>query len=239
MNYQIKKLQELKLWDKNPRDILDNDFERLKLLISKLGLFKPFIITEDNIVLGGNMRLKACLELGIEDVPVSIVKASTDKEKLEYALADNDRAGYYVEEKLKELVISIPDFDIQNFSIDLGKPEGLDIFMDKNKEVVEDEVPEVSSEPAISKLGEVYQLGRHRVMCGDSTKIEDVEKLMVEQRADLLLTDPPYNVEYVGKTKDALTIQNDKMEDSGFLQFLTDAFTTMFMFAKDGASFYI
>ena len=235
---QTRDITTLKNWDKNPRTIVKKDFERLKKQIQKLGEYKPLLITKDGTVLGGNMRLKAYQELGIKEVWVSVVEADTEEKKIEYALSDNDRAGKYELDLMGDMVGNFPDLDWAAYSIDIEAPKTVDKFIDMFADVVEDDVPAVEDNP-VSKLGEVYLLGRHRLMCGDSTKIEDVEKLMGEQRADLLLTDPPYNVEYVGKTKDALTIKNDKMEDSGFLQFLTDAFTAMFMFAKSGASFYI
>lgn len=238
--YQTRKLSELHEWEKNPRSIKKTDFERLKSQIKELGLYKPFIITQDGTVLGGNMRLKACRELGIEDVYVSVVNADTEEKRIKYALSDNDRAGAYDDQILAELIASIEGVDLGNYKVDLGQLTSIEDLLGMfGPEATEDEAPDVSDDPAVSVPGEVYQLGKHRVMCGDSTKIEDVGKLMGEQRADLLLTDPPYNVEYVGKTKNALTIKNDKMEDNSFLQFLTDAFTAMFTFAKEGASFYI
>lgn len=182
-------------WEKNPRGILKKDFERLKRLIVRLGVFKPFVITKDGTVLGGNMRLRACQELGITDVPVTIVDAPTDSKKLEYALADNDRVGYYEEEKLSELILQSSDIEKELFSVDLGSTTTLDELLSKfQPDVVEDDVPEISTEEPVSKLGEVYQLGRHRVMCGDSTKIDDVEKLMDEKKADMVFTDPPYGL---------------------------------------------
>jgi ParB-like chromosome segregation protein Spo0J len=120
MGTSIVNISTLRNWDKNPRDIKPEDFERLKRHIQSKGLFKPFIITKDGTVLGGNMRLKACQELGIEDVPVSVVDAKTDKDKLEYALMDNDRAGYYLEDKLMELAVD-SGIELDDFSVDLGK----------------------------------------------------------------------------------------------------------------------
>lgn len=196
---EYRNIKNLKPWDKNPRGIKSEDFKRLKTSIQKRGQFKPLIITKDGAVLGGNMRLKAYQELGINEVWVSVVDASDDKNKLEYALADNDRAGYYEEDKLAELIMSVPDLDLKEFKVDLGQLTDLQVVLDKfgPADVVEDEAPEVSQEEPISKLGEVYQLGRHRLMCGDSTKIEDVEKLMDGQKADMVLTDPPYGIDVV------------------------------------------
>lgn len=109
------------------------------------------------------------------------------------------------------------------------------------EEQTEDEVPEVDNEnPPVSKLGEIYQLGRHRLMCGDATSLDDVTELMNGQQADLIWTDPPYNVAYEGKTADALTIQNDKFKDSeAFYDFLYLAFSNLNAVTKAGASIYI
>ena len=159
MKNEYRKLSTLKNWDKNPRSIKDKDFERLKTQIRDLGQYKPLLITDDGIVLGGNMRLRAYKELGIEDIWVSVVDAKTEDEKLRYALSDNDRAGYYDEDLLANLIPDYPDFEWENYAVDLGEPQTLDKLIDSFKEVEEDEVPEVSEVEPESKLGEVYQLG--------------------------------------------------------------------------------
>ena len=102
----------------------------------------------------------------------------------------------------------------------------------------EDEAPETPADP-ITNPGDLWLLGEHRLLCGDSTKAEDVSRLMAGQTADLLLTDPPYNVDYTGKTKDALKVKNDAMEDGAFRQFLVSAFQAAFDAMKPGASFYV
>lgn len=193
MNKEYRKTSELRLWDRNPRSIKKADFERLKSQIKKLGQYKPLLINKDNVVLGGNMRLRAYLDMGIDDVWVSEVDAQTEKEMVEYALSDNDRAGYYDEEVLAELVLSVPDLDLSQFKVDLGDAVDLQSVIDKfgpTPEVFEDDVPEDVGTRC--QLGDVWQLGNHRLMCGDSTKIEDVEKLMNGQKADMVFTDPPF-----------------------------------------------
>lgn len=120
MQYETRSLTSLTPWEKNPRGILKKDYERLKKMILKFKLFKPFLITKDGIILGGNMRYKACQELKITEVPCSVVDAPTDTEKLEYALADNDRVGYYEKEAVQELALSIPSLDLELFHVDLG-----------------------------------------------------------------------------------------------------------------------
>ena len=121
MDFQTRPLSSLHTWEKNPRSITKNEFIRLKKLISTLGLFKPFLITEDGTVLGGNMRLRAAQELGITDAPVSIVEAKDDQKKLEYALADNDRVGEYDQQQLAELIASMPEINLEEFHVDLGR----------------------------------------------------------------------------------------------------------------------
>ena len=113
-------------WDKNPRGIKTKDYERLKKQILKLGVYKPLIAFEDKgkyVVLGGNMRIRALKELGIKDVEISVVKPTSEAQKIEFALSDNDRAGFYEEDKLAELVYPhIKDIDLGAFKVDLGDP---------------------------------------------------------------------------------------------------------------------
>jgi DNA (cytosine-5)-methyltransferase 1 len=129
---QIRPITELRNWDKNPRGIKDKDFGRLKDQIKKLGQYKPLLITPDGEVLGGNMRLRAYRDLGISDVWVSVVEPKTEAEKLEYALSDNDRAGYYEDDKLAELISQYKDeIDLENYSVDLGKTTYLQDLLDQ------------------------------------------------------------------------------------------------------------
>lgn len=250
MTANTRKLHTLKNWDKNPRAIKTEDFARLKNQIQTLGLYKPFLITSDGTVLGGNMRLRACKELGIDEVPVSVVQADTDELKLQYALSDNDRAGYYDEQALAELVLSMPDIDLQDYKIDLGNLIGIDDLLSKfAPEPEEDEAPEVSQDEPISKLGEVYQLGRHRVMCGDSTKIEDVEKLMDGKKADMVFCDPPYGVSYASKNeflnlqdkgnRIQTDIENDTMNLEDTSEFIYKLFLNIKEILADRSSYYI
>jgi len=188
-------------WDKNPRGIKTKDYDRLKKQITKLGVYKPLIAFKEDgkyIVLGGNMRIRALKEMGLKEVDISVVDPKTEAQKIEFALSDNDRAGFYEEDKLAELVYPhIKDIDLGDFKVDLG--EALDL-----KQVVErygpdiddgaDEVPEIDDTPAITKMGDLFTLGKHRLLCGDSTKAEDVARLMRGEKANTILTDPPYGM---------------------------------------------
>jgi DNA modification methylase len=199
-------------WKDNPRNIKEGDFTRLKGQIARLGQYKPLLITPDGTVIGGNMRLRAYRELGVTDIWVSIIEPKDKNQMLEYALSDNDRAGYYDDDMLANL---IPNYQIDwsQYAVDMKPPEDIQKLIDRIAPVEEDEAPEVSEGEAISKLGEVYQLGRHRLMCGDSTEIEDVEKLMDGQKADMVFTDPPYGMFLDTDWSDAkssLTFMKDK-----------------------------
>lgn len=226
----IEKLHE---WKDNPRNITKQDFERLKNQITKFGQYKPLLITKDGEVIGGNMRLKAYRELGIKDIWVSVVEPKDENQKLEYALSDNDRAGYYDDDMLANL---IPNYQIDwsQYAVDMKPPEDIQKLIDRIAPIEEDEAPEVSEGEAVSKLGEVYTLGRHRLMCGDSTKIEDVEKLMDGKKADMVFTDPPYGVDYEGRTKDKLKIENDTTT-----AIFGQALPNFISVSKAGASYYV
>lgn len=227
-------IEKLKNWDKNPRSIKKDDFERLKRQISKFGQYKPILITPEGEVLGGNMRLKAYKELGMKDIWVSIVNPSTEAEKIEYALSDNDRAGYYIQDQLYSLLEPhIPSISLDDYAIDIKEPLDLKRFLDNYKGVIEDDFDAESSYNAIqepkTKLGDIYSLGNHRLMCGDSTT-NDVEKLFNGAKADCIVTDPPYNVDYSEKNKflnsiapgnrNQTPIKNDKIENFG--KFIAD-----------------
>ena len=126
MNKEYKKISELRNWDKNPRGIKKDKFEELKKRIKRFGQFKPLIVSSDGEVLGGNMRLRAMKDLGIEDAWVSVVNPVSDAEKIEIALADNEEMGYYEEDALAELINEFKDdFDLVKYEIHLGKPTNL------------------------------------------------------------------------------------------------------------------
>lgn len=225
----------LKPYEKNARKHKKLDVDNIAMSIEKYGMNDAIgIWGKDNIIVEGHGRLEACKKLGIDTVPVVRLDHLTDDQRREYAIAHNATAELsewdldILGEELAEIDLSGFDFD---FCIEVSEEKG----------IVEDEAPEIDeqSEP-ISKLGDIWQLGRHRLMCGDSTKPDDVQKLMGGgQMADMLLTDPPYNVAYEGKTKEKLTIKNDSMQNDKFREFLRNAFTCADAVMKPGAVFYI
>ncbi|MBI1833362.1 MAG: DNA modification methylase [Candidatus Andersenbacteria bacterium] len=212
-------INQLKNWDKNPRGITKDGYARLKKQIETLGEYKPLLVTPDGMVLGGNMRLKVYRDLNKSEAWVSVIHPKNEKEMLEYALSDNDRAGFYEEEKLAELALSVPELDLSSFSVDLGKPVGLERLVQSfGPEAEEDNFDEALPEEPESKIGEIYELGPHRLMCGDSTNEEHVRHLMNGKRAVLFATDPPYLVDYDGtnhphKWNDPETVKKRKNKD--------------------------
>lgn len=134
-NMEIKtvKIETIIPWVDNPRTITLANLEKLKKRIAEKGLFKPFIVNQDNIILGGNMRYKACVQLGIKEVPILYVETHNDQEMLEIALADNDRSGHYVKKELERLHLKLPELDFEAFNVDLTPPKPLAFAVENNE----------------------------------------------------------------------------------------------------------
>ena len=229
-------VEDLKPYEKNNKKHEDFDIGEIAKSISKYEMIDPVgIWGKDNTIVEGHGRVLACKQLGIDKVPCIRLDHLTDEQRREYAIVHNKSQELALYD-FDNLADELADLDLSDFDFDFG----IDTDAEEETEIVEDEAPEVDEEnEPITKLGDIWQLGRHRLMCGDSTSIDDVEKLMGGQLADMLLTDPPYNVAYEGKTKDHLTIQNDSMDNDSFRQFLRDAFTSADTVMKQGAVFYI
>ncbi len=218
----------------NPR-VNDNAVDVVAASIKEFGFKNPILIDKENVIIAGHTRLKAAKKLGLKKVPVIRVEDLTENQIKAFRIADNKTAEFAEWDfELLEIELKGLDDEFTGFDIDeLGE-----LFND-DTEVIEDDFDEEPPEEPISKRGDIWLLGRHRLMCGDSTSEEDVETLMDGNKADLYLTDPPYNVSYTGRTKDQLTILNDNLEDSEFRNFLKDAFTAADKVMKPGAVFYI
>lgn len=226
---------------RNPRKNADA-IAKVAGSLNEYGWQQPIVVDKNMVVIAGHTRLEAARTLGMEKVPVQIAEDLTEAQVKAYRIADN-RVSQEAEWDIDLLKIELADLDNLDFNLlltgfDEDELNGMLIEAVEEGLTDEDEVPEAPKVPVTVK-GDIWQLGNHRVMCGDSTSIDEAEKLMDGQLADLLLTDPPYNVAYTGKTKDALTIQNDEKTDTEFRQFLTDAFTAADAVMKAGACFYI
>ena len=240
-------ISDVEVWEKNPRNIRTKDFERLKKQIQELGVYKPLICIRENgkyITLGGNMRLRALVSLNFKEVDVSLVDAPDEATRIKYALSDNDRAGEYDDQALAELLYNSKDgIDPSLFRIDLGNTlsieELLTQFGPKIEAGEEDVVPEAKKEP-VAKLGDLYELGPHRLLCGDATKPGSYEALLEGKMADIVFTDPPYNVAYKGGMTDKFgPILGDNMSEEDFVEFVMTFIKRMKENTKRGGVFYI
>lgn len=242
MQVQSMKISEVKPYPNNPRNN-DDGVEAVANSIKEFGWQQPIVVDKDNVIIVGHTRYKAAKKLGMDKVPVVVASNLSDEQVRAYRLADN-KTGELTDWDmglLDDELADIADIDMSDFGFDLD----LD---DDEVEVQEDDFDDEIPEEPKSKLGQIYQLGRHRLMCGDSTNPEMVKKLVGGVQCDLLLTDPPYNVDYsskaYGKDKSSKTrknnqIANDKMTPDEFYKFLLSVFQNAKDNLKDGASFYI
>ena len=233
MQILMRKTSELIPYINNPRDNA-NAVDAVASSIKNYGFKVPIIIDKENEIVTGHTRLLAAKKLGLEEVPCIIADDLTQAQIKAFRIADN-KVAEASEWNLEMLAVELQD--LEGFTgFDAAELE--DLFPKDENEIVEDEAPEPPEKP-ISRLGDVWLLGRHKVLCGDSTLVQDVEKLMDGVKADMVLTDPPYNVAYEGGTKDKLTIKNDSMDNDSFRIFLKDAFFAANESLKPGGAFYI
>ena len=227
---------------KNSRTHSDAQVAQIAASIREFGFTNPVLIDEANGIIAGHGRVMAARKLKLTEVPCIRLVHLTDAQKRAYVIADNKLAlnAGWDEAMLKlELAdLKALDFDLDLTGFDTNEIDAL--LAEKGTEGLTDpdDTPEPPVEP-VTRLGDVWICGQHRVMCGSSLEMTAIERLCGDQRVDMLLTDPPYNVAYTGKTKDALTIQNDSMGDEAFRTFLRDAFVTADAVLKPGAVFYV
>lgn len=236
MKIENRFIKDLKMYENNPRNN-DEAVVDVAKSIKEYGFKVPMVIDKNNIIVCGHTRYKACLQLGIEQVPCVIADDLTDEQITAFRIVENktNETATWDAAKLYEELQKIDALDLSDFDLD-------EEFAALQEEDVEEvDVPEPQETPSRVKAGDVWQLGRHRLMVGDSTDENCVKKLMNGQLADLCVTDPPYNVDYTGKSEknDHKKISNDKMCNSEFTVFLQDAFKNMKECLKPGASFYI
>ena len=244
MNIQKISIEKLKPAEYNPRKDLkpeDEEYQKIKKSLIEFGYVAPVIVNSDMTVIGGHQRLKVLKELGYTEIECNVVDLDKAKEKA-LNIALNKITGEWDNTKLEELLAELKetdiDMDMTGFSFDEVDNMLKDITGSKEDDFDLDQALNEIEEP-ISKPGDVWILGRHRLMCGNSTQKEDVMRLMDKQKADMLLTDPPYNVDYEGKTSAALKIENDNMNETEFYNFLIDAFRNMYESIKHGGSIYV
>lgn len=242
-----RKVEDLIPYARNARTHSDEQVARIASSIKEFGWTNPIIIDGENGIVAGHGRTLAARKLGLEEVPCIELKNLTETQKRAYILADNRLA---LDAGWDNEMLALELGDLKDAGVDLELTGFSDEELDEllatptdSTDGSEDEAPEPQEDP-VSKRGDVWILGAHRVMCGDSCSADDISKLFGNTgggtpTVSLYLTDPPYNVAYEGGTKDALTIQNDNMEDGQFRQFLVDAFSMADTVMQPGAVFYI
>lgn len=237
MKIEQVNIEQLIFADYNPRASTEKEEQELKKSIERFGFVEPVIVNSaperKNIIIGGHFRVRMAKKMGINEVPVHYIKISDIKKEKELNLRLNKNLGHWD----MDLLANFDEEMLLDVGFDSSEIDAL--FLNLDPDDKDDEVPELP-ETAVSKLGEIYQLGEHRLMCGDSTSKEDVVKLMNGQKADMVFTDPPYNVNYKGsgeKTKNH--IKNDNMSDDAFADFLTKAFQNYRESMKAGSGIYV
>jgi len=239
MDIISRSVAELIPYVNNARTHSPEQVAQIAASIKEFGFCNPVLIDGNSGIIAGHGRVMAAQKLGMETVPTIELSHLSDTQRKAYILADNRLAekSDWDDELLRLELGELQDLD---FDLAIIGFDDFDLTIDEIPAALTDEdaVPDVPEVP-VTKLGDVWLLGNHRLMCGDSTSVDNMAQLMLSGVADMWLTDPPYNVAYSGKTADALTIQNDSMKDGDFRQFLRDCYVTADSFMKAGAVFYI
>ena len=243
---KYRKLSELHELPGNPRTIKKDQFEKLKKSIKDNADYfeaRPIILsnrTGKMVIIAGNQRYKAAKAIGMNEVPTILLEGLSEEREREIVIRDNVENGDW---DMDALANEWNAQDLLDWGVELPEIEAM-------TEVVEDTPPEVNEEEEpMTKLGQIWRLGNHRLMVGDSTKADQVAELMAGEKADLLVTDPPYNVNYGAQKAptmkklhhrtDGLRVANDNMESSAFQQFLRDAYSAADSAMKQGAAWYV
>ena len=238
---QLISIDKLVPYVNNARTHSAEQILKLRSSLREFGFVNPIIIDREFNVIAGHGRLMAAKEEGIEEVPCVFVDYLTDAQKKAYILADNRMA---MDAGWDEELLKIEMEELQNLGYDLeftgfDEKELADLFGVDDKEVKEDEFDLTAAleKASFVERGDVWFVGKHKLMCGDATSSEDVAKLMEDKKANLILTDPPYNVAF--KSSDGLTIQNDSMDNNDFYEFLYLSFKNMADHLEKGGAAYV
>ena len=202
MKIEIADITSIKPYENNPRKLSETAIEKVAMSLKEYGFRQPIVVDKDRVIVAGHTRYRASKKLGLKQVPVSVIDNLTKEQINAYRIADN-RTAEESEWDSELLKMEIKELEAKDFKLDLlgFNDEQLNdiLFEEKQGLTDEDEVPETPEEPT-SKLGDIWKLGNHRVMCGDSTNLSDIDKLMNGVYPDLIHTDPPYGMNAVSKS---------------------------------------
>ena len=237
MKVQDREVESIVPYEGNPRNIPEEAVEKVAASIREFGFQQPIVVDKDGVIIVGHTRLEAAKRLGLKKVPVIVASELSPEKVRAYRLADNKTNEFssWNEEKLfhelEAITLDMEPFGFENLT---------SLLEGEDPEPQEDDfdIDEVSDETNI-KPGDMFRLGEHILLCGDSTVEADVEKLVGGGCCQMAITDPPYNVDYTGFTEDRMKIMNDSMAMSSFVDFLSSAFRNMKKCMKPGAAYYI
>jgi DNA modification methylase len=222
MKIEIVDINTIKPYENNPRKLKDSAIEKVAKSIKEFGFRQPIVVDKEKIIVVGHTRYRASKKLGLTNVPITIADNLTPEQINAYRIADN-RTNEEAEWDIELLKTELKDLQLKDFDLDLTafNEDELNNFLFEEKEGLTDEdaVPETPEEP-ITKLGDIWKLGNHRLMCGDSTILNDIDKLTQKQKPDMIFTDPPYNVAFNGRSGKFDVIKNDNLEESEFNNFI-------------------
>jgi len=208
----------------NPRKLKDSAIDKVAMSIKEYGFRQPIVVDANRIIVVGHTRYRASKKLKLKEVPITIADNLTPEQINAYRIADN-RTNEEAEWDIDLLKTEMKELELADFNLDLTgfDEDQLNNFLFEEKEGLtdEDEIPEAPEEP-ITKLGDIWKLGNHRLMCGDCTFIDNIDLVTKKEKVDMVFTDPPYNIDYQG-VKDKRKIKNDKMDDESFVDFLTSS----------------
>lgn len=239
---QLVSLEKLVPYVNNARTHSPEQITKLRSSLQEFGFINPVIIDRDYSVIAGHGRILAAKEEGITEVPCVFVDYLTEAQKKAYILADNRMAmdAGWDEELLRIEIESLQGADFDVSLTGFGEDEIADLFAGEDDKAAKDDDFDLSAaleKASFVERGDIWTVGRHRLMCGDATSAEDVALLMDGRKANLIVTDPPYGVSF--KSSDGLTIQNDSMKDEEFYTFLLTAFQCMAEHLENGGSAYV
>lgn len=235
------KIGDLVLDPANARKHSPRNIKAIAASLQRFGQQKPIVVDKSNVVRAGNGQLQAAMELGWDEIEV-VVTTLTGAEATAYAIADNRTAelAEWDDPVLKATLEALADEDRALLDACGYTEEELDALVEVESEAeINEDIPPEPPKVAISKPGDLWVLGGHRLLCGSSLDLGSLDRLLGGELCDMCFTDPPYNVAYQGGTKEKLTIKNDNMSGEDFLQFLRDAFSTVFAAIKPGSVVYV
>ncbi len=240
MNVRLVPIGQVTPYPGNPRKN-DQAVDKVAASIKEFGFQQPIVVDRDMVVVVGHTRLKAALSLGLAEVPVHVAENLSPEQCRAYRLMDN-RSNEDAEWDMDRLAEELRGLEAVQFPLEFTGFDERELqritFAGPGGGGDGDEPPPLPTQ-AVARPGDLFVLGAHRLLCGDATSLTDVARLMDGRRADLVFTDPPYNVDYTGKTADALKIANDTMDGRRFRSFLLAAFQVMFANAREGAPIYV